>query len=90
MAKRLLSQAGIDYDVIVADQGGQQFAKEHHIQMAPTLLIEEKDGLHQFENVSDISSPKENRNEPEGEVIPSGFLLPKNKAMNLVEVNICI
>lgn len=55
VAKRLLSQAGIDYDVIVADQGDQQFAKEHHIQMAPTLLIEEKDGLHQFENVSEIS-----------------------------------
>lgn len=55
VAKRLLSQAGIDFDVIVADQGGQEFAKEHHIQMAPTLLIEEKDGLHQFENVSEIN-----------------------------------
>ena len=58
-AKRFLSDAGIDYDVVLADEpSGAEIAKSYHISQAPTLIVPDPDddGVHLYENVSDIRS----------------------------------
>lgn len=58
-AKRFLNDAGIAYDVVLADEpSGAQIAKNYHISQAPTLIVPnaDDDGVRLYENVSDIRS----------------------------------
>ena len=56
-AKNYLNEAGIDYDVILADEpDGEKIARQYHIMQAPTLIVPDQDDANVtlYENVSSI------------------------------------
>lgn len=58
IAKVLLDEKGIDYDVLVADKDekGKEIARKFNITQAPTLIVEENGEDNLLSNVSDIRS----------------------------------
>ena len=58
VAKNLLSQAGVPYDVVVADkeEEGKNIALKFGINQAPTLIVEEDDSSTVYQNLSNIRS----------------------------------
>ena len=63
-AKNYLNDAGIDYDVILADEpDGEKIAREYNIMQAPTLIVPDQDdtGVKLYENVSNIREFLEHR-----------------------------
>ncbi|MDD3886352.1 MAG: glutaredoxin domain-containing protein, partial [Victivallaceae bacterium] len=59
-AKQFLDKAGIDYQVILADQDPEA-ARKYDINHAPTLVVTDGSGMEKFENVSNIRHYIENR-----------------------------
>ena len=60
VAKHFLEKAGMDYQVVVADEDPET-ARKYQITTAPTLMVETADGLRKIENVSNIRNFIENR-----------------------------
>ena len=60
VAKHFLEKAGMDYQVVVADEDPET-ARKYQITTAPTLMVESADGLRKIENVSNIRNFIENR-----------------------------
>ncbi len=62
IAKHLLDEKGIEYDVLVADKDekGKELALKLHITQAPTLIVEDEEENHLYDNLSDIRSYIEN------------------------------
>lgn len=55
MAKRMLSDAGIPFHLLYAeDQDGAQVARTYDISAVPTLLTKENNAVHLYYNVKDI------------------------------------
>lgn len=54
-AKNYLNQAGIDYDVILADEAdGAEIAVQYNISAAPTLIVQSGEEAELYSNVSNI------------------------------------
>lgn len=54
-AKNYLNQAGIDYDVILADEAdGAEIAGQYNISAAPTLIVQSGEEAELYSNVSNI------------------------------------
>ena len=53
MAKMLLDKAGIDYEVVDAEENAE-LTKEYGVKKAPTLIVPMADGLKAYENASNI------------------------------------
>jgi anaerobic ribonucleoside-triphosphate reductase len=58
IAKNILNNAGIEYDVLVADtdEEGKALASKYNITQAPSLIVAENDSASIYENLSDIRS----------------------------------
>lgn len=63
IAKNLLNEAGIDYDVLVADadEKGKEIALKHHISQAPTLIVSHDEVADLYTTVPEIRSYIDNR-----------------------------
>ena len=54
-AKNYLNQAGIEYDVILADEAdGAEIAGQYNISAAPTLIVQSGEEAELYSNVSNI------------------------------------
>ena len=54
-AKNYLNQAGIEYDVILADEAdGAEIAVQYSISSAPTLIVQSGEEAELYSNVSNI------------------------------------
>ena len=61
-AKNYLNQAGIDYDVILADEAdGAEIAGQYNISAAPTLIVQSGEEAELYSNVSNIRAYIEKR-----------------------------
>ncbi len=62
IAKHLLDEKGIEYDVYLADkeEEGKNLALKYHINQAPTLIVEENEEADLYTSLSDIRTYLEN------------------------------